>query len=138
MQPIPIGTRGTRVVDTTPEHTAASVGNPGVEVVGTAALIVFFEDASHNCLAPYFGKGEGSLGTVVNVEHLQAAVAGVTITATAELIRMEGRKLDFAVEVRDGDRLLMQGKHSRVVVNLDQFLNTVNENFAPSPPIERA
>jgi len=125
MKAISPGTTGTAIRQTSTDHTAASAGNPGVEVLGTAALIIFFEDAAHNCIAPYFEEGEGSLGTLVNIEHLGAACAGAEITATAKLVQQEGRKLDFEVEVRDGERLLMKGEHSRVVVNLDRFLNSV-------------
>ncbi len=125
MKEIKIGTVGTAVTQTSVAHTAASVGNPGVEVLGTAALIIFFEDAAHNCLAPYFEDGEGSLGTVVNIQHLGAALAGAEITATATLLKKDGRKLDFLVEVHNGDTLLMKGEHSRAVVNLERFLSSV-------------
>lgn len=125
MKPITIGTKDEAITQTSSSHTAASAGNPGVEVIGTAALIIFFEDAAHNCLTPYFEEGEGSLGTTVDIDHLAPALAGATITATAELIAQQGRHLEFAVEVREGERLLMAGKHKRAVVNLEKFLNSV-------------
>ena len=65
MQAIEIGTVGTAVLESSNKHTAANSGNPGVEVLGSAALIVLFEDAAHNCLAPYFEEDEGSLGNLV-------------------------------------------------------------------------
>jgi len=125
MKNIEIGAEGQVTMQTTPDHTAASVGNPGVEVLGTAALIVFFEDAAHHCLLPYFDVGEISLGTTVNIKHLAAATAGSQIIAKAVLLSQEKNNLNFSVKVWHKDRLLMKGEHGRAVVQLNKFLSAV-------------
>lgn len=103
-------------------HTAAAVGNAGVEVVSTTSLILFLEDASHRAIAASYEKGEASVGTVVNVRHVGGALAGASVTASARVSAVDGRRVTFVVEARQGNKLLMEGIHERFVVHLDRFL----------------
>lgn len=103
-------------------HTAAALGNTGVEVVSTTALILFLEDASHRAILESYEEGEASVGTVVNVRHVGAAPASATIRACARITAVVGRRLTFAVEARQGEKLLMEGTHERFVVDLRRFL----------------
>jgi predicted thioesterase len=98
------------------------MGNRGVEVVATPALILFIEEAANQALRACYEAGEASVGTVVNVQHLAAAQIGARVTATARVIAAKRRRVTFAVEVRQGDKLLMSGTHERFVVVLERFL----------------
>jgi predicted thioesterase len=103
-------------------ETAAAVGNAGVEVVGTPFLIGYFELAADRAIRPYCEPGEVSVGTRIEVDHLAAAVPGRLVSAEARVVATEGRRIDFAVEVHQGARLLMRGKHRRTVVRLERLL----------------
>ena len=44
------------------------------------------------------------------------------MTVRAEAIGVDGRLVTFAVEVKGGGKLLMQGRHTRAIVELKRFL----------------
>ena len=122
MKPIAIGARGLYRIEPTAAHMASAIGNAGVHVVATPALIGFLEDASHRAILDCYDEGEVSVGTKVDVEHLAAAPLGQPIDAMAEVIAVQGRRIDLKVEALQAGRLIMQGRHQRAVVDLARFL----------------
>lgn len=130
MKPVAIGQSHTYRVETTHAHTADAYGNKGVAVIATPVLIGFLETAAHGCLKPSYEAGEGSVGTVVNVRHLAAALAGAVVEASATVTAVKGKQIEFAVEAKAGDVVLMAGSHGRVVVNLAKFF----ERLGIKPP----
>ncbi len=122
MKPVPLGTAHIETFATRAEHTAASVGNFGVAVVATTTLILFIEETAGALLKPYLEAGEASVGTRVAVDHLAAIAAGKDVTVRAEAVGVDGRLVTFAVEVKGSGKLLMQGRHTRAVVELKRFL----------------
>ncbi|QEX24541.1 hypothetical protein FRZ61_44820 [Hypericibacter adhaerens] len=122
MRPVAIGARGLYRIEPTQAHTASAIGNDGVHVVSTPALIGFLEDASHRAIRDCYEAGEVSVGTKVDIEHLAAAPLGQAIEASAEVVAVQGRRVDFKVEAHQGGRLVMQGRHQRAVVDLARFL----------------
>lgn len=125
MTPIEIGECLAFDIDTEYRHTAEAFGNTGVRVIGTPALIGFLESAAGRILRRHEEDGEVSVGTTVDVRHLAAAPEGATITATAEVVAVDGNRIDFAVEARHGTRVLMSGRHGRAVVTFDRFMKGV-------------
>jgi len=122
MKPVPLGTAGTMTVETTAQHTAAAVGNAGVAVVATTALILFIEETAAKALAPFLEDGEASVGTRVDVEHLAAIAPGHDVTTHVEVAGVNGKLVTFAAELKGDGRLLMRGRHVRAVVELARFL----------------
>ncbi len=122
MKAPPLGHLGVYRVLPGPAHSAAAVGNAGVAVVATPALILYLEQASAQALAAFLEPGEASVGVVVDVEHLAAAVPGRPIEAQARVTGVDGRRVAFAVEARQGDKLVMRGRHERKAILLDRFL----------------
>lgn len=122
MRPLPPDCRYAHRMLPTREHTAAAAGNTGVEVVATTAIILFFEETCHLAIKDYYGPGEASVGTKVEVEHLAPAFVGQPLEISAELVSVSGRRVDFKVEARQGDRVVMAGRHQRAVVELARFL----------------
>jgi predicted thioesterase len=103
-------------------HTAAAVGNAGVEVVGTRFLVGYLEIAAHRAILPYCEAGEATVGTRIEVDHLAPALPGRLVTADARVISVEGRRIMFEVEVRQGARVIMRGRHGRAIVALERLL----------------
>jgi len=122
MKPVPIGTAHVESFATRDDHTAAAVGNIGVAVVATTTLILFIEETAGHLLERFLDAGESSVGTRVEVDHLAAMAPGKAVTVHAEIVGVEGRLVTFAVEVKGGGKLLMQGRHTRAVVELRRFL----------------
>ncbi|MCZ7594957.1 MAG: hypothetical protein M5U16_08580 [Hyphomicrobium sp.] len=57
----------------------------------------------------------------VDVEHIAATPVGLTVTATAELIERNGRKLLFSVVVHDEREVIGRGRHTRIIVDSARF-----------------
>jgi predicted thioesterase len=121
MKPVTIGQSYTHRVHTTHAHTADAYGNKGIAVVATPVLIGFLETAATECLRPCCDEGEGSVGTTVNVRHVAACLAGSVIDAIATVTAVKGKQVEFKVEARAGDTVLMEGSHGRAVINLARF-----------------
>ncbi len=122
MKEIPLGIGNQ--VDIMPEerHTASAMGNSGVDVVSTPALIGYLELASHSAILPYCDTGEATVGTRVEVDHLAPAFLGRPVTASARLVSLDGRKLMFEVEATQNGKTVMKGRHGRAIVQLDRLL----------------
>jgi fluoroacetyl-CoA thioesterase len=46
--------------------------------------------------------GESAVGTAVDVQHFAATPVGYEVRATAEVINVEGKRVDFKVSAGDG------------------------------------
>jgi fluoroacetyl-CoA thioesterase len=65
--------------------------------------------------------GHQSLGIHLDVSHVAATPVGLRVTATAEVIGVEGRTVKFRVEARDEIESIGGGSHERVVVSVARF-----------------
>lgn len=102
--------------------TAAALGNPGVAVVSTVALILKIEEACYHLVLPYYESDDATVGTRVAVDHLAPARPGAPIAVTATLSGRRGRHLLFEVLVEQAGKTVMRGQHNRAVVSLEQFV----------------
>jgi fluoroacetyl-CoA thioesterase len=92
------------------------------EVFATGFLVGFLEWACIKAINPYLDwPQEQTLGTHINVSHESATPVGLDVTATVELIVVEGKKLIFNVEAHDGVDLISRGQHERFIINRQKF-----------------
>jgi fluoroacetyl-CoA thioesterase len=92
------------------------------EVFATGFLVGFLEWACIKAINPHIDwPREQTVGTHIDVSHLAATPPGLEVTATVELVAVEGKKLVFAVEAHDGVDLISKGRHERFVINKDKF-----------------
>ena len=97
------------------------------EVFATGFMVGFLEWACILALKPHLDwPQEQSLGTHINVSHEAATPPGLVVTATVELLEIEGRKLTFSVSAHDGVDLIAQGTHERFIVDKTKFENKLN------------
>jgi fluoroacetyl-CoA thioesterase len=118
---IVVGLTGEAVTQVVPELTARHLGTGTVSVFSTPEMVRLMERAAVNALAPHLTPGQQSVGTMVNVKHLAATPLGATVTAHAELISVEGRRLLFRVSAHDGTDLIGEGTHERALIDLARF-----------------
>lgn len=118
--------------------TTVRVGNTANEVVegavpmfSTPSMVGLMEHASWNAIASHLADGESSVGTVVDIKHLAASPIGLEITASAEVVEVEGRRVRFKVEAHDSADLIGEGWHERFIVDLERFVSRANQK-APS------
>ncbi len=92
------------------------------EVFATGYLVGFLEWACIKAINPHLDwPSEQTLGTHINVSHEAATPVGFEVTATVELIAVEGKKLIFNVEAHDGVDLISKGQHERFVISREKF-----------------
>lgn len=92
------------------------------EVFATGFMVGFLEWACIKCVNPHIDWPiEQTVGTHVNVSHLAATPPGLEVTATVELIEVDGKKLVFSVEAHDGVDIISNGTHERFVINKERF-----------------
>ncbi|HEX6121631.1 MAG TPA: thioesterase family protein, partial [Ktedonobacterales bacterium] len=122
-----VGMRGEASLVVDEARTAEAVGAGGVRVFGTPAMIALMENAAWRLVQPELEAGETTVGTAVEIRHLAATPVGMRVTATAELIEIEGRRLVFRVAARDERGPIGEGRHERMRVQLDRFLARLGE-----------
>jgi len=126
-----VGMRGEARLVVGEGETAAAFGAGGVRVLGTPVMIGLMENAAWRLVQPELAEGETTVGVRVDVKHLAATPVGDTVTVTAELVEIDGRRLVFHVEARDSRQLIGEGTHERARVVLERFMARLN---APAEP----
>jgi fluoroacetyl-CoA thioesterase len=115
------GLIGTAEIVVGPEHTAPFVGSGRIAVLATPVMINVIEAASLAAVEHLLPAGHQSLGIHLDVSHVAATPVGLRVTATAEVIGLEGRTIKFRVEARDDVETIGGGTHERVVVSVERF-----------------
>lgn len=106
------------------EHTAARVGSGDLLVLGTPILIAWLEAATLEAMQ--LEPGQSSVGTRIEVDHLAASAIGETITATAVITEVDGRRVRFEVTATDLHGTMVASGHiHRAVVEKERFLSRV-------------
>jgi fluoroacetyl-CoA thioesterase len=100
----------------TPDVTAHAMGNHGVHVLATPFLIGLLENAGAEVMRPLFPAGGGSVGAMVEMRHLVATPAGLTVRARATLLETDGTRFLFAVEAWDDREKVAEGRHERYLI----------------------
>ncbi len=118
LQPGRIGSATIVVEDA---HLAPRLGSGRAPVLATPALIALMEAAAVACVEDQLAAGQETLGIHLDVEHIAATPVGHKVTATAELLERDGRKLLFKVEARDERELIGRGRHTRIIVDSERF-----------------
>jgi len=120
------GRTATLTVTVGEEDTALAIGSGDVPVLATPRLVAVAEAATVAALVGQLDQGQTSVGTRIQLEHLIASPPGEEVTARAELMHVDGRRLRFAIAAESADgRLVGHGEVTRVVVDRERFLDRV-------------
>jgi fluoroacetyl-CoA thioesterase len=94
-------------------------GTIGASVLSTPGMIAMIERNAAILSFENLEEGRATVGFEVCVKHVAAAAEGQTCTAHATLREvLDGRKLRFDVEVKEGDRTVGVGTHERRVIEI--------------------
>ena len=106
-----------------PNNTAQTLGSGDMEVFATPAMVALMENAAMKAVADYLEEDQTTVGSEINTTHIKPSALGATISATAILSSVEGRKLTFLVAARDNHGVIGEGTHTRFVVSRERFLS---------------
>lgn len=118
VQPGLVGEAETTVTE---GNTALHHGSGLVSVFATPAMIALMEQAAVSSVTPHLPSGWQTVGISLDVRHLAATPVGMTVTARAELIEVDGRRLRFQVTAHDDRELVGEGTHQRFIIDLERF-----------------
>jgi len=107
------------------KHTARHLGSGGVNVLATPIMIALMEEAGRNAVERWLEPGQLTVGASLDVRHLAPTPMGMKVTARAELLAVDGRRLTFRVEAHDERETVGEGTHVRAIINLERFLTRV-------------
>ena len=103
--------------------TAIAMGSGDMPVLATPAMMALMENAAMLAVATHLPDGNTTVGGHISASHLKPSHIGDTITATATVTRVDGKKIEFQVEARSGDILLGEGTHLRFIVDREKFMS---------------
>ena len=122
MPNMPIGARGTFTLAVSPDHLANRFKDATLPpVLATPVMIMIMENAALNAMKPHLAAGQSALGTRVDIRHLAATPVGRSVTGEAEIVKVDGRRVEFTIRAMDGPELIGTGTHERVIIDLAAF-----------------
>ena len=116
------GLIGRLSLQVTEDNTALRYGSGLVPVFATPAMIGLMEGAAAAGVEDPLEEGTTTVGSRIDTSHLAATPVGMTVRAEAELTKVEGRRLFFAVKAWDDCELIGQGSHERWIVKKEKFV----------------
>ena len=130
MQRMPLGAKGSFSLIVTQDHLANRFKDTMLPpVLATPVMIMVMENAALNAMKPYLDAGETAVGTRVDVRHLAATPAGRRVTGEAEVTRIDGRRIEFAIRAMEGTEVIGLGTHERAIIDLARFSQQLKSKF---------
>ncbi len=124
MRDVPVGTKGTYIFTVSDQH-LANATNPAdpilLPVLASKEMILAMEFAAMDAIRPFLDPGETSAGISFDVQHLAATPPGHRVRAEAEVIKQDGKRLEFKVRADDEIEEIGSGIHRRGVIDLAKF-----------------
>lgn len=112
--------------EVTAANTAKTLGSGALEVFATPAMCCLMEKAAADMDVQYLDDAHTTVGTSLEIKHTAATPVGMKVTAKAEIIAVEGRKLTFKVTANDEAGEIGFGVHERFVVEKNKFQAKTN------------
>ena len=124
---IETGQKHTSELTVTEEVTAVKIGSGDMPVLATPAMLALMENAAMLAVADCMADGETTVGGHIESSHLKPSKIGDKITATAEVTKVDGKKIEFKVSAHCNDVLLGEGTHLRFIVDRNRFIEKLNK-----------
>ncbi len=128
------GSIGRVELTVTDADTAQTIGSGDVPVLATPRVLALAETATVLVTSRTLPTGTTTVGSRVELEHKAPTPVGRTVTAVATLTKVDGRKLVFEVEIRDGETVVAEARIERVAVERQRFLEKAFSPFSPGAP----
>ena len=120
---IEVGLKHTNTLVVTDDVTAVKIGSGDMAVLATPAMMALMENAAMLAVADALPEGSTTVGGHIASSHLKPSKVGDTVTATAEVVKVDGKKIEFKVSAYSGDVLIGEGSHLRFVVDRERFMS---------------
>jgi len=118
-----IGLKHTSEITVTDAVTAIKIGSGDMPVLATPAIMALMENAAMLAVASELPEGSTTVGGHIESSHLKPSKIGDKVSATAEVTKIDGKKIEFKVSAYSGDTLLGEGTHLRFIVDKERFMS---------------
>ncbi|MBR6013161.1 MAG: thioesterase family protein [Selenomonadaceae bacterium] len=105
----------------TENDTALSVSSGSLKVLATPKMIALMEKAAADLVEKILPKNFTSVGISLNIQHTAPTPVGIKISAAAEIIEVNDRKILFEIIAEDEQGEIGRGKHERFIVDREKF-----------------
>lgn len=126
MSELKAGLVGSATVTVAENNIAKTMKSGALAVFATPAMCALMEEAACAAVNSCMEDGMGTVGISLNISHDRATAMGETVTATAVLTAVEGRKLIYSVEAKDSKGIIGKGTHERFIINNEKFMSKLN------------
>ena len=120
---IKIGLKHTSELTVTDAVSAIRMGSGAMPVLATPAMLALMENAAMLAVAGKLPEGCTTVGGHIESSHLKPSKIGDKLSATAEVTKVEGKKIEFKVSAYSGAVLLGEGTHLRFIVDRERFMS---------------
>ncbi len=124
-----VGITGSTEVLVSEANTAKTMGSGSLDVFATPAMIALMEKAASMTVQNYIDEDSSTVGTMINIKHIAATPIGMNVTAKAELVEIDGKRLVFSVEAFDGKDKIGEGQHERFIIKAAKFIAKANSKL---------
>ena len=118
-----IGLKHTSELTVSEGLTAIQMGSGDMPVLATPAMMALMENAAMLAVADELPEGCTTVGGHIESSHLKPSKIGDKVTATAEVTKVDGKKIEFKVSAYFGEALLGEGTHLRFIVDRKRFIS---------------
>lgn len=104
------------------EDTAEKVKSGSLPVLATPVLSAAMEEAAVKALAPFLSGHETTVGGSISLIHKAPTLPGHTITVTATVTEVRGKKISFHITASDENGDIGEADHDRFLVDSVKFM----------------
>jgi predicted thioesterase len=124
MRNVPPGTKGTYSFTVFDRH-LANATDPSdpilLPVLASKEMILGMEFAAMDAIRKFLDPGETTAGIGFDIQHLAATPPGHRVRVEAELLKHEGKRLEFQVRAFDETEQIGSGIHARGLIYSAKF-----------------
>lgn len=101
-----------------------------LRVYATPEMVRDVEQTCRELLLAWCDEGEDSVGTGLNMSHKGSTLLGMTVEVTVTVKAVDGRRVNFAVNVRDHVEEISAGEHGRFVASIAKVRERTAQKLA--------
>ncbi len=124
---IDVNLKHTSELTVTDAVTAITVGSGDMPVLATPMMMALMENAAMLAVKDKLPEGCTTVGGHIAYSHLKPSKVGDVVRATAEVTKVDGKKIEFKVAAYSGETLLGEGTHLRFIVDKEKFLSRLSD-----------
>ena len=110
----------------------------GYDIFSTPNLVLLLEEAAIDALAPHLDATQSSVGSRIDIAHVAPTLRGQRVSATATVTEVDRRRVAFDITVRDDVEVVGHGTHDRFVVDLEPFVDRLQQKAQAATTEESA